>query len=94
MFMLCSVMPRFLPSLSMLILAGVDAPDKNCPAGWTQARRRVVELLGPTTRLSAIQWGKYAGRLTTRDGRDLSAELLAEGMALPYTGRGRRPRHC
>lgn len=79
-------------------LAGIDAPDKDCPAAREQAARRTRELLGPTTTLSALHWGKYAGRvmgrLTTRDGRDLSDVLLAEGHAKSYGGRGPRPGHC
>lgn len=79
-------------------LAGVDAPDRDCPAERARTAARVGALLGPTTVLSGIQWGKYAGRvlarMTTRDGADLSDVLIHEGLAKAYAGRGPRPRFC
>lgn len=79
-------------------LAGIDAPDRDCPEARARARERARDLLGATTTVSAIHWGKYAGRvmgrLSTWDGRDLSDVLVAEGLAKPYGGRGPRPGHC
>lgn len=79
-------------------LAGVDAPDRDCPAERERTAERVRGLLGPNTVLSSIQWGKYAGRvlarMATRDGADLSDVLVREGLAKTYGGKGPRPRFC
>ncbi|MEK9671916.1 MAG: thermonuclease family protein [Rhodospirillaceae bacterium] len=73
---------------------GIDAPDKDCPMMQERATQKLRDLMGPTTVLSKIRFGKYAGRvlarLTTKDGRDLGRVLLHEGLAHVYDGRGKR----
>ncbi|MEZ5840060.1 MAG: thermonuclease family protein [Hyphomicrobiales bacterium] len=84
-------------------LRGIDAPElKGRCKAEREAARRASNLLarllgdGPLT-LSDIGGGKYFGRVladvTTTDGRDPAARLLAAGLARPYAG-GRRAGWC
>ena len=95
--------------LSVLVrLAGVDAPEANgtCPRERSLARlaRAFVasRLAGGANgtagvSLREIRYGKYARRVVARvetdAGSDLSAALLAAGLARPYYG-GARPDWC
>ncbi len=82
-------------------IAGIDAPEL---AGRCEreralaARARVfVEDMVDSGEvvLSQIQYGKFAGRVVARvetsSGEDLSAALLAAGLARPYAGGARTP---
>jgi endonuclease YncB( thermonuclease family) len=82
-------------------LAGVDAPEMHasCESEYAlavKARDLVVEALaaGRAT-LTDIKRDKYGGRvvarMTTADGRDLSALLLKAGLGHPYFGRTKAP---
>lgn len=85
-------------------LVGVDAPERRgASACEKQAAVRArdfvtawVAAAGPLT-LSGVRRGKYAsrvlGRVTAPHG-DLSAALLASGLARPYQGTGPRPPWC
>lgn len=84
-------------------LSGIDTPELagGCArerALAEQARRLVAETVaGREVVLSEVRLGKYAGRVvaavTTADGRDLGAILLAAGLARPYDG-GARGQWC
>lgn len=84
-------------------LAGIDAPElrSRCDAeraGAARARDFLSRrLAGGGIALADIQYGKFAGRvvarLLDRDGADLGAALLAEGLVRPYAG-GPRQRWC
>ncbi len=80
--------------------AGIDAPELR---GGCQRERDLAEaarsfvasrLAAPRVELRDIRFGKYAGRVVARvvtaDGEDLSAALLAAGLARPYDGGTRR----
>lgn len=82
-------------------LAGVDAPEL---AGRCERERALAArarafleamLEGGEVVLSQIQYGKFAGRVVARvetlSGEDLSAALLAAGLARPYAGGARTP---
>jgi micrococcal nuclease len=54
-------------------------------------RNRVAQLLPPSTQFSlhtekTNEFGRFLGRITLMDGRDLGDLLLAEGLAVPFTG--------
>lgn len=82
-------------------LAGVDAPELagRCERERALARdaRAFVEDMVDSGEvvLSQIQYGKFAGRVVARvetlSGEDLSAALLAAGLARPYEGGARTP---
>lgn len=89
-------------------LAGVDAPEVRGACARErelaqQAQSFVASSLTPgrdelpSVRLREVRYGKYArrvvARVETEAGLDLSAALLAAGLALPYDG-GRRPSWC
>jgi micrococcal nuclease len=89
-------------------LAGVDAPETRggCARERELAERAqdfLTSRLVPTgdklprVRLREVRYGKYARRVVARvettAGLDLSAALLAAGLARPYDG-GRRPIWC
>ena len=82
-------------------LAGVDAPEL---AGRCERERALAArarafleamLDGGEVVLSQIQYGKFAGRVVARvetsSGEDLSAALLAAGLARAYAGGPRAP---
>ncbi len=81
-------------------IAGIDAPELR---GGCQRERDLAEaarsfvvarLAAPGVELRDIRFGKYAGRVVARvvtaDGEDLSAALLAAGLARAYDGGARR----
>ena len=84
-------------------LAGVDASERNAACDEArrmakQARDLVVQLVeGARVLLVRIRGDKYFGRVIghvmTPKGEDLSALLLAAGLATPYAG-GRRTQTC
>ncbi|MHA1108529.1 MAG: thermonuclease family protein [Alphaproteobacteria bacterium] len=84
-------------------LHGIDAPEiqSRCPRERELAKRAGDfvrgRLGGRGIQLSAIQYGKYAGRVVARlaaeDGEDISSALLAAGLAKSYDG-GRRKAWC
>ena len=80
-------------------LAGVDAPELRgaCPHERVlarEARALVVALIdeGDVT-LTAVSYGKYAGRVVARviahDGTDVAEALIAAGLARAYAGGAR-----
>lgn len=85
-------------------LAGIDTPESRggCPAERAladQAAALLTRLLadGDGITLSDIDHGSFAGRVVARvesAGQDVTAALLASGLARPYTGRGPRPDWC
>lgn len=84
-------------------LAGIDAPEMK--AACDEARQAALEaralvmreIDGARVLLTEIHGGKYfgrvIGRIITPKGEDLSALLLAAGLATPYSG-GRRRAMC
>lgn len=77
----------------MVRIADIDAPEIHRPA--CSAERRIADrakaeveaVIGESVHLHQIHLGKYAGRIVADaylpDGRNLSAHLLAEGLAVP-----------
>ena len=63
--------------------------------GWSTPSRLENKIDGGIVVLSQIQYGKFAGRVVARvetlSGEDLSAALLAAGLARPYAGGARTP---
>jgi len=82
---------------------GIDTPELKGKCAqeikWAQfARRFVVNwTYSGWVRLKNIKQGKYAGRVIADvfddSGRNLAAELLKKGLAIPYSG-GKRPNWC
>ncbi len=83
--------------------AGIDAPELR---GRCQRERDLAEaaraflearLVPPRVELRDVRFGKFAGRVVARvfnaAGEDLSAALLAAGLARPYDG-GARDSWC
>lgn len=81
--------------VSVLVrLDGVDAPElrgADCPAERRRAeaaRDALTPLIAAPITLTQVRLGKFAGRvvarLVTLDGRDVSEDLLAAGLAVPY----------
>jgi len=83
-------------------ILGIDAPEMNgeCESEieWAhRSRDRLAELLpeGSIIQLSSIKDDKYIGRINAYvkipDGRDVSAIMLKENLAVPYGGGKRQP---
>jgi len=78
----------------MIRLAHVNTPELK-DAGGAAARDRFRELLAvepltvTTTRDRTEKFGRYLAVVVNADGVDVGAQLLAEGMAVPYES-GRR----
>jgi len=80
---------------------GIDAPEARaaCPAERALAARAAAYLATATqtgrVTLTDISGGKYYGRVlarvTTAEGRDVAAALLAARLARPYSGEARAP---
>ncbi len=72
-------------------LAGVDTPERGT-ADWGTAKAFVERLLPNGTEVLLIseklseKYGRTLGRIIRRDGRDVGAELIREGLAKPYFG--------
>jgi endonuclease YncB( thermonuclease family) len=82
---------------------GLDAPElrrPRCPAERSLARAardRLAGLVaqGVTLRpMGRDRYGRTLAVVRTRDGRDVAAVLIREGLARPYDGRGRRAGWC
>lgn len=85
-----------------LRLARIDTPAKSTPAG-KRALARVVELTtGQVVHITTkkhytyaapedLALNEYMAEVVLPNGRNLSDVLLAEGLAVPYDGKGKRP---
>lgn len=69
-------------------LLGIDTPEKNQAFG-TKARTRLSDLIfGDTITVDVRKtdgYGRFLAYARTTDGRDVSLELLREGLAWHYT---------
>ncbi|MHA7888463.1 thermonuclease family protein [Roseicyclus sp.] len=84
-------------------LTGFDTPESHeprCAAEAELARAATLRLRGMVRGAGRVDaqlggWDRYDRRLVrlALDGRDVGATLIAEGLALPYSG-GRRPDWC
>ena len=88
---------------SMWRLAGIDAPEVNqgCAAErelGRKAKARVQELVvrNKTIAVQLAGKDKYGRRLARLSvgGKDVASTLVAEGLAVPYSGVGPRPAWC
>lgn len=78
-------------------LTGINAPEMHTPAG-PPARDHLVSLLAKTTVLTVRtekdhteKYGRYLGTFITPDGVDLNAQMVADGFAKPWDGKGTPP---
>lgn len=93
----CAIWPG-VTAETVVRVAGVDAAElrARCDAERTlalAARDYVAAWTGAAVTLTEIEHGKYAGRVVARvtaGERDLAAELLAAGLAVPYDGGARQ----
>ena len=84
-------------------LKGIDTPELHgrCPREKSlaaDARQHLADVATPQVRLTNVEGDKYYGRVeadvaTVPDGQDLSAVMLASGLARPYDG-GKRGGWC
>jgi endonuclease YncB( thermonuclease family) len=101
------VRARLWPDLAMttrLRLRGIDAPEQRGSCDHEhllaeQATRRVESLVATgqwlMTNVSRDKFGgRMVGRLVSSGGIDISDQLLAEGLARRYEGRGKRQGWC
>jgi endonuclease YncB( thermonuclease family) len=85
-------------------LAGIDAPELRRPRCAEErrlaraARDRLQVLVAGGVRLQAAagrdRYRRVLARVIDLRGRDVGAVLVAEGLAVPYHGRGPRHRWC
>lgn len=83
-------------------IIGMDAPELHgrCPAEIRlarQAQARLAELLagGATVRRRGRdRYGRALAVVEDAEGRDVAQVMIAEGLARPYDGRGRRGGWC
>lgn len=83
-------------------IIGMDAPEMHgrCPRETALARRardRLAELLadGVTIiRRGRDRYGRGLAIVQDGRGRDVAQVMISEGLARPYTGRGRREGWC
>jgi micrococcal nuclease len=80
-------------------IAHIDAPERRDKARWEAAKAFVERLLPVGTEVLLIsekleKYGRTLGRIVLRDARDVGAELLKAGLAVPYQGgtKGELPR--
>lgn len=86
-----------LPSLASVRLVGVNAPELR---GKCEAERQLAEAArlyvrdridqAKTVRVEFVRWDAYGGRVDGRitiDGKDLGADLIAAGLAVPSSGK-------
>jgi micrococcal nuclease len=72
-------------------LAHIDAPERTDRARWAEAKAFVERLLPAGAEVLLIsekleKYGRRLGRIVLRDGRDVGAELVKAGLAIPYEG--------
>lgn len=83
-------------------LAGIDTPEMNtaCQRERAVAAKQTLEALvgAQSIWLTEVQHDKYAGRVVAQvamhDGTDVSATLVAKGVAKRWDGRGPKPQWC
>lgn len=85
-------------------LAGIDAPELRRPRCLQerllarQARDRLQALVAGGVRIEAVagqdRYRRTLARVVDRRGHDIGELLVAEGLAVPYRGRGPRHRWC
>lgn len=87
-------------------IRGIDTPEKGARAKCMLEASRAVEaskltrsLIGSNTTMVVKNpaWDKYGGRINGEvviGGKDVGQELIAKGLAQPYTGRGPKPDWC
>jgi endonuclease YncB( thermonuclease family) len=83
-------------------IRGIDTPELHSTcvqekAMAQAARLRLAKLAGGTVRLTNIANDKYGGRVdadVSAAGVDLSAAMIATGLAHPYDGKGERADWC
>lgn len=85
-------------------LAGIDAPELRRPRCAEErrlartARDRLQVLVAGGVRLQPAagrdRYRRVLARVIDRRGRDVGEVLVAEGLAVPYHGRGPRHRWC
>lgn len=84
-------------------VSGVDTPEIHTKdacekrAGYRAKAFTEKWLHNGDVSLSSVQLGKYAGRVVgklTKDGKDLSTELLLGGYAYPYFGKKKQEFKC
>lgn len=77
-------------------LLGINARELHDPGG-AEARAHLLELIpvGSTVVLTSVSVDKYGGRsdgvLTTPAGVDVAAQMVKDGMAAEWNGRGTKP---
>lgn len=99
------VLPCPLCNVSIRI-RGIDTPEKGARAKCqkeadlaVQASRMTKELIGSSKAMTVHQfaWDKYGGRIdgvVVINGYNVGNELIAAGLARPYTGKGPKPDWC
>jgi endonuclease YncB( thermonuclease family) len=99
------VLPCPLCKVSIRI-RGIDTPEKGfrakCPkeaALAVQASQMTKDLIGSTKLMTVNKpdWDKYGGRIDGEvviNGHNVGNELIAAGLARPYTGKGPKPDWC
>lgn len=87
-------------------IRGIDTPEKGHRAKCVKevalavrASQLTTDLIGTTRTMSVrnFEWDKYGGRIdgdVVINGHDVAKELMAAGLARPYTGKGPKPDWC
>lgn len=85
-------------------VVGLDTPElrARCPEERVlalRARDRMAEIGNGRVRMERVttqrdKYGRPLVRLYDRQGRDVAAILISEGLARPFDGRGRRGSWC
>lgn len=81
--------------LRTVAAGGIDAPERNTPAGQ-RAKARCEEIAPPGAPVTLHsheldKYGRALGAIVTDHDVDIAAELVAEGHALPWDGVGEKP---
>lgn len=75
---------------------GINAPEMSTPEG-VAAKAHLIELLGSasltirTEKDRREKYGRYLATLIRADGLDINKQMMLDGFALPYDGRGPKP---
>lgn len=87
-------------------IRGIDTPEKGKKAKCEKeaalaekASASTTALIGKNTTMivTNYQWDKYGGRIVGNvmiNGKDVAQNLLDNGLAAPYTGKGSKPDWC
>ena len=87
-------------------IGGIDTPELELPkceqerALGVQAKELLSRILPAGSRVTIKEispdkyFGRVGARVQTKDGKDVATQMLSQGLARPYFGKGEKPDWC